>query len=429
MTERKQKTNASTPASSANAGASPSKTSSRDALRGMTYDQQVSSLTPPGNSPTVQKKESGARGSRVEVVAPANAARNTYPGDDGGQVTMALLEQLQGQKASLPDAVAQAAKGNRGVGDPNATGEERAGVGVGTSSGSAERKRVAVVIGNADYRDGAKMGDTVNDAGDIDSADDDSAKVGKAAEPAGYEVVAADNQTASQMSALLWAAKSCLSAGDELAFFFSGHGLMSGLVGVDGELLTPETLSKLHEQLRGSGIDFTLALDACHAGIFADVIRESELQRAHDAADGKSPVTHPHLVAVPQLLEVAIALQQVKVGYNAKMEPWWSERFAIEADLEKRGMDAWNAHFNKQAEYFQSYVDDAAPLLPTLVNVAELAGLELQPVTTVTMPAVGDDPEFYWPQENLNHVMTAFDDVDTSLNRVLQYVDGRLGRN
>src|ERR1700739_4462094 len=75
-------------------------------------------------------------------------------------------------------------------------------------------KRVALVIGNNDYRNVPKLQKAVNDA----------RTMGDTLKQLGFNVMVAENQTRQQFSQTLLAFDNTLEAGDTAFFFYAGHG-------------------------------------------------------------------------------------------------------------------------------------------------------------------------------------------------------------
>src|SRR5256886_10664422 len=75
-------------------------------------------------------------------------------------------------------------------------------------------KRVALVIGNNDYKNVPKLQKAVNDA----------RTMGDALKQLGFSVMVAENQTRQQFSQTLLAFDNAVEAGDTAFFFYAGHG-------------------------------------------------------------------------------------------------------------------------------------------------------------------------------------------------------------
>src|SRR5437868_2926406 len=75
-------------------------------------------------------------------------------------------------------------------------------------------KRVALVIGNNDYKNVAKLQKAVNDA----------RTMGDTLKQLGFSVMVAENQTRQQFSQTLLAFDNAVEPGDTAFFFFAGHG-------------------------------------------------------------------------------------------------------------------------------------------------------------------------------------------------------------
>ena len=75
-------------------------------------------------------------------------------------------------------------------------------------------KRIALVIGNNDYRNVSKVQKAVNDA----------RTMGDALRQLGFSVMVAENQTRQAFSQTLLAFDQQIEAGDTAFFFYAGHG-------------------------------------------------------------------------------------------------------------------------------------------------------------------------------------------------------------
>src|SRR5215831_19649514 len=75
-------------------------------------------------------------------------------------------------------------------------------------------KRVALVVGNNDYKNVPKLQKAVNDA----------RTMGDTLKQLGFEVMVAENQNRQQFSQTLLAFDNAVGAGDSAFFFFAGHG-------------------------------------------------------------------------------------------------------------------------------------------------------------------------------------------------------------
>jgi len=85
---------------------------------------------------------------------------------------------------------------------------------VGTIVPAQAEKRVALVIGNNDYRNVPKLQKAVNDA----------RTMGDALKQLGFEVMVAENQNRQQFSQTLLAFDNAVGPGDTAFFFYAGHG-------------------------------------------------------------------------------------------------------------------------------------------------------------------------------------------------------------
>src|SRR6201997_1820095 len=85
---------------------------------------------------------------------------------------------------------------------------------VGVASPAFAEKRVALVIGNNDYKNVPKLQKAVNDA----------RTMGDTLKQLGFEVMVAENQSRQQFSQTLLAFDNAVGPGDTAFFFYAGHG-------------------------------------------------------------------------------------------------------------------------------------------------------------------------------------------------------------
>ena len=136
---------------------------------------------------------------------------------------------------------------------------------------SAEEKRVALVIGNADYRNMAKMKHPVNDAADI----------GAALTRMGFVVTQVNNATAEQMRNVLSEFGEKAKQVDYAVVFYTGHAIqangMSWLIPVDSPAETlldianhATILDEITVQLSGAERLAVVLLDVARNNPFPD---------------------------------------------------------------------------------------------------------------------------------------------------------------
>lgn len=391
-----------------------------------------------------------ARQSRVAVATSVQSFRTGHgtevEGEMRGGLALALLHRLRDARQTVQSAVASLGQGRRRFGARPQAGEEPAGVALGQSSEAETIDLRAVVVGNAIYDQNETMGDTELSLRDrnMPGALTDAREISEALRDRGYTVRNEPNQTARQIESLLLGALNGgpgfgppLTAGSELVFFFRGHGLVQGLIGSNGSVFTPAMMLSIRNQAHQRCVDFTLVLNACHSGVFADFIRSAELlstrqavlvRAARPGADAAS------LGSLSSLLDHAIAVQRAKNGFNLAMRDWWTRRFELEAPhqspealraAQDRGQTleqidaAIVAHLDTLASVWNQFVARVEPLLAALQGAARAAGV--RPVRRVRLRTyAGTIAE---PDRDLQ---AQLDDIDTVLNQILQHVDAQL---
>jgi formylglycine-generating enzyme required for sulfatase activity len=151
------------------------------------------------------------------------------------------------------------------------------GVGVKTKK-VVDGKRLALVIGNADYENGGKLFNTVNDSADMQ----------KVLREVGFTVMSGDNLSGDQMKKLIKDFGRQLSQGGIGLFYFSGHGIQANgknyLIPVDApEILREQTLefdavdvNRILGEMGAAKNGFNIViLDACRNNPFSKGWRDS----------------------------------------------------------------------------------------------------------------------------------------------------------
>lgn len=383
-----------------------------------------------GGAVQLAQDPGAARASRVAVATSVQATRPTFPDKGGGLLTRTLLEQLDDQRKSVADAVARTGDGARQLGAAPTGGEEPAGVSLGSSAAApagSKPQRRAVVVGNAVYAPGSKMGSTVEPTRPLPGSKGDAAAITAALRTRGYRVATLADQTAAQLDSALRGQLAGLGAGSELVFYFSGHGTPEGLIGADGHAFTPAQALALRTQARQAQVDLVFATDACHAGIFADAMRGAELADTRAAAAQRATDgTGAPLTPLVQLLDAAIALQTAKDRFNTTTQQWWARRYELEAAMTGPGatadaQNAWETHYNLGAQNWNVFIVTGNTALVTLHTAAASAGHPLRPLTLHPLGASYDNTG-----EQL--VQAGLDDIDTLTNDVLTFANSRLPR-
>ena len=142
---------------------------------------------------------------------------------------------------------------------------------IGSHSGHAQGKRVALVIGNSDYASATKLENPKNDAADVAGA----------LETLGFQVIKGFDLDKASMDRTIRDFAAALTGAKVGLFFYAGHGLqVSGqnyLVPVDAKLTTPSGLD--FETVRLDLVHRTMEREATTNIIFLDACRDNPLSR------------------------------------------------------------------------------------------------------------------------------------------------------
>jgi hypothetical protein len=104
------------------------------------------------------------------------------------------------------------------------------------------------------------------------------------------------NQTASQM----------IAAVNDVVIFYSGHGEMDGMQGVDNRFVSPQIVAGWKDLALAKGFTLTIIIEACHSASTADFIRKQEGSRIQEAGSSSGKAN------AVKLAKIAEQLQQIK---------------------------------------------------------------------------------------------------------------------
>jgi hypothetical protein len=141
------------------------------------------------------------------------------------------------------------------------------------------QNRVALVIGNADYRHGAALRNPVNDA----------RAMATTLRQAGFRVIARENATKQQMERAVGEFGRALTPGSVALFYFAGHGMQ---VGGRNFLLPTDAQIASEQALRLEALDVDIVLDQVAAAgsdvnlVILDACRNNPFERRFRAAGG-----------------------------------------------------------------------------------------------------------------------------------------------
>lgn len=361
------------------------------------------------------------RGSRIDVAASVQAFRVTYPDEGGGLLTQALLRQLR-RAQTAGEATQAVGRGSRRFGSRARSAEERAGVSLGQTASPTDQstaQRVAIVVGNGNYDPVATMGNTVLSNRPLTTTIPDAQAVADRMIALNYTVTLLTDQNATQINTALVNQIGQMQQGSELFFFFSGHGSIEGLLGIDGSVFTPAQMVAIRDTARSNMVNLVINTDACHSGIFADAIRGAELSDTLLAAQSQ-PAPSASLV---DLLQAAVEVQTAKDDFNTAIWDWWRQRYEIENRMgtssDQAVITEWDNHYNQGRDIWNDFVTACNPLLATLRSTASAAGLSIRLLSLAEITGnLNSDKEAL--------IQAGLDDVDTLLNRVLTWSDNNL---
>ncbi|MBE0638629.1 MAG: DUF4157 domain-containing protein [Bacteroidales bacterium] len=367
------------------------------------------------------QEDDESRRSRIDVATSVQAFRATYPDESGGLLTQALIRQLQ-RAQTAGEATSAVGSGQRRFGSRAGSAEERAGVSLGQASSPPENEtaeKVAVVIGNGNYDENTNMGSMAVRNRPLTTTISDAESVAARMRDLNYVVTLLTDQNATQINQELTNQINRLQQGSELFFYFSGHGLIEGLVGIDGSVFTPAQMVAIRDTARSNLVNLVINTDACHSGVFADAIRGAELTDTLRANQSQSTPS----LELTAMLQGALDIQSAKNNFNTSINTWWAQRYEIENRMNvaatEQVITEWENHYNQGRDIWNNFVTACNPLLVTLRSSAGVAGLTLEALTLPTLTGnLNSDKEA--------QIQAGLDDVDNLLNQVLTYSNNRL---
>lgn len=143
-------------------------------------------------------------------------------------------------------------------------------------------KGPALVVGNYDYRDKDGLGD-------LPGAKRDAAAMARRYADRGYAVQHVNNLDAGALSQALRGLVQGLKPKDEAAFYYAGHGVPNGLVGVDSvlsangqatKLTPPSEISGAVSGALSAGAKLEVVTDACSSGFMTAGVEGAQAGRA-----------------------------------------------------------------------------------------------------------------------------------------------------
>lgn len=210
-----------------------------------------------------------------------------------------MLAEDKGRKLSIQDAVRKAAEA-KSIGLAAPTTAE---AGKAQSPGKTGR-RIALLLTNAKYQRPSE---------DLSQSDADGHNMRTQLQARHYKTQWLKNQTAAKMINAFSGFLAGTEPGDDVVIFYSGHGEVEGMQGVDNQFVSRQIVAGWKDQALTKGYTLTVIIEACHAGSTTDFIRKHESERIRESglASGKNKVA--------KLAKIAEQLQQIKDGL-AKLE-------------------------------------------------------------------------------------------------------------
>ena len=131
-------------------------------------------------------------------------------------------------------------------------------------------EKQAVVIGNSEYPH----------HDNLPKVQSDVLRMSSALEMQNYNTDIQLNQTSDEMRTLWGGLINNSNEGDQIAIYFSGHGLEEGVLGIEDSYSNDDIFRKgefnsLVQTATGQGVQIDIIIDACHSGSIAEEIREN----------------------------------------------------------------------------------------------------------------------------------------------------------
>lgn len=297
-----------------------------------------------------------------------------------------MLAEDKGRKLSIQDAVRKAAESKSiGLAAPTTAETGKA------KPPSKTGRRIALLLTNAKYQKPSE---------DLSKTDGDGRNMRTQLQARHYKTEWLKNQTAAKMIDAFSGFLTDAQPSDDVVIFYSGHGEVEGMQGVDNQFVSPQIVAGWKDQALAKGYALTVIIEACHAGSTTDFIRTQESVRIRQAgqASGKNKAA--------KLAEVAKELQQIKDGL-AKLER--AKQALMEEPLFSRLQK--DGTLDQESKIKDKEIDAAwQEALP------KISGLAKQ-VTTATHEQLAI-PTFGRVREWLN--TQQLDQLDTMTNRTLE---------
>lgn len=302
-----------------------------------------------------------------------------------GGLILSLLEKDQARKQSIQEIVREAAESTSiGQASPNTAEAGKPG------RNSAKGQKLAYVLSNRTYK---------KPLAELPESDRDGDGMQAALEARGYKTERGKNLRAAQMTAAFTKFVAGAKPGDDVVIFYTGHGEVEGLQGVDGKVVAPTAVSGWVNQALKQGFELTVILEACHTGSTTDFVRRQESTRLQKmgAAGGKSKAADLAQVA-SQLQEIKDRLAKLERAKQALMEE------PLVNDLIKKG--TLERESKKHEKIIKAAWDKALPEIKQLADkVKGLAGESLK------VPAFSGESEWLNTRQ--------LDELDTMTNTTL----------
>jgi len=240
----------------------------------------IRAAEPPPDTPTLDaanaelealNAEAGGEGvtGSATVASSAGASELATEKKGGGLYTQALLKaKKENPDKSIDELVTEMADFEGAEGTQHADVAK-----VGRSKAEAGHKKVGVVVSNSEY---AEIGDLPG--AKIDAQGMVGAYGGE------FKTTLHENLRKGGIAGAATQGMQGLGAGDHLLFYYAGHGIPEGLLGVDVKRDNPKAavfptgaVAGLVNRARSGGFHMTAILDSCHSGAAGEAVSDVRL--------------------------------------------------------------------------------------------------------------------------------------------------------
>lgn len=318
---------------------------------------------------------------RITVVGAVQAIRLSYPDKLSGTITYAFVTEYGSAKSSSPNDVAQKV----GIGKHKygtiqlPLFNEPAYVDSGESV--AKTPGNALVIGNDNYDESKKMGSYGSQNRKLTECVKNANDIEKTLKSKGFTVTKLTDVTGQQIRKALNSATSSLKSETSFVFYFSGHGTFEGLIGTDGDPVSPNDLSQLVKEAIKVNSDLVILIEACHSGFVVDLCRSVLLDRAKEYNKNNAKTS--------AFIKAAMAVTSKKDTFQKDAHELWKKLWlytdmisnpkAKQKEIE-HATKLYEQTYQEWAKVWNKFVDDVQPQINDAVQKGKTAGVKINGV-------------------------------------------------